>query len=126
MVQRFSLRLLLLLTAISAVALAYATSPSPQQRIRFILSSSIPDAEKLLFVSKYLKLGDQESVINERIGPPSSYLGGSVQHDCVYADYTLVLSYRSDGTLFRIGYIADHNGPMPPVFRELDALPLEP
>jgi hypothetical protein len=125
MVQRFSLRLLFLLTAVSAVAVAYATRPSPQQRIRLILSSNIPDAEKLLHVSKYLKLGDQESVVHKRIGSPSSYLGGSVQHDCVY-DCALALSYRWDGTLFRIGYNDYRNGPMSLDFHELDAWPLDP
>ena len=125
MVQRFSLRLLFLLITVAAVAFAYATRLSPQQRIRIILSSNIPDAEKLLRVSKYVKLGDQESVVNERIGSPSSYLGGSVQHDCVY-DCALVLSYRWDGTLFRIGYNDHRNGPMSLDFHELDAWPLIP
>ena len=35
---------------------------------------------------------------------PSELLGGTVQHDCLFPGCDLVLSFRWDGTLYRIGY----------------------
>ena len=125
-VPRFSLRLLFLLTIITAATVAYLTRPSPQERIQLVLSSSMSDAEKLRHISKYFKLGDQETSVHEQIGQPCGLSGGVVQHDCFYGECNLILSYRWDGTLFEIGYHDYSNGSMSPDFRLLDAWPLDP
>ena len=123
--KRVSLKQMLLLMAIVACITAWLARLSPQERIERILSSSLPDSKKLALIQKFAKLGDHEQDIFNRIGSSATLLGGSVQHDCIY-ESRLVLSFRSDGTLFRIGYNSYPNGPTLLVYHELDSWPLAP
>jgi hypothetical protein len=125
-VRRFSLRLLFLLTLVSAATVAYWTRPSPQERIQRVLVSSMSDVEKRHYLSRYFNLGDHESAVHEQIGLPWCYVGGSVQYDCCYDECGLVLSFRSDGTLFRIEYNIYPHGSSSPDCHLLDAWPLDP
>lgn len=124
--RRFSLRLLFLLTIVSAATVAYLTRTSPQERIQRVLVSSVSDVEKRHYLSRYFKLGDHESAVHDQIGLPWYYEGGLVQHVCCYDECGLLLSFRSDGTLFRIEYNIYPSGSSSPDCHLLDAWPLDP
>lgn len=124
--RRFSLRLLFFLTIVSAATVAYLTRRSPQVRIQRVLVSSMSEVEKRGYLSRYFKLGDNESAVHNQIGLPSSYSGGLVQHCFCYDECGLLLSFRSDGTLFRIEYNIYPNGSWSPDCHLLDAWPLDP
>ena len=122
---RISIKQLFLLTLITACVVAWFASPSAEQRIGKILLSPLSDAEKLSRLEEFFELGDSERNIDKRIGRSHTAVGGSVQHDSVY-DCGLVLTYRSNGTLFRIGYYEYPNGSNTSNYHELDAWPLIP
>lgn len=122
---RISIKQLFLLTLITACVVAWFATPTAEQRIRKILSSPLSDTEKLSQLEEFFELGDSERDIDKRIGRSHTAVGGSVQHDSFY-DCGLVLTYRSNGTLFRIGYNERPNGSSTLVYHELCAWPLFP
>lgn len=123
--KRYTLKAVFLLTLMAAIFVAYLFRPTPLQKIQRILTSDITDVQKLDYLTQFLKLGDVESEVMKQLrAGPCGINGGSVQHDYFFVGSDLILSFRWDGTLFRIGYNERTDDSRDPVFHQLASAPL--
>jgi hypothetical protein len=104
--MRIRLSTLFVGATLCAIAISIVTRSTPLERIQRVLLSNLPDAAKVELLSEYLVLGDHKTVVLRNLqAEPYSISGGSERYTMYFDDYDLVLSFRSDGTLYRIGFL---------------------